>query len=85
MLSKILDVFSKHDLNIVQQINQSKNMIAYTVLDVDLTQDHEDNNVVSLKHLQEELTMLNGVLSSRIIYGVAGSGYAKNIEGEYFY
>jgi D-3-phosphoglycerate dehydrogenase len=51
------------------------------VLDLDTTA-HED--VVSFKNVQERITMLNGVLSSRIIYGVPGSGYAKNLEGEYF-
>merc|ERR1712157_293438 len=82
MLANVLETFSKHGLNIVQQINQSKGGIAYNVVDLDVS-DYEDKDVISFKNIQKEITMLDGVLSSRIIYGVAGSGYAKNIEGDY--
>lgn len=82
MLSKITDCFSEESLNIVQQINQSRDGIAYNILDID-TSNHTD--VISFKHVQERITMLDGVLSSRVHYGVPGSGYAKNLgEGEYF-
>lgn len=81
MLSKITEAFALEGLNIVQQINQSRGEIAYNVLDIDTTA-HED--VLSFKNVQESITMLDGVLSSRVIYGVPGSGYAKNLEGEYF-
>jgi D-3-phosphoglycerate dehydrogenase len=80
-LSAITEAFASEKLNIVQQINQSRGNIAYNVLDIDTTA-HED--VLSFKNVQEKITMLDGVLSSRIIYGLPGTGYAKNLEGEYF-
>ena len=81
MLSKITEAFASEGLNIVQQINQSRGEIAYNVLDIDTTV-HED--VLSFKTVQEKITMLDGVLSSRVIYGLPGTGYAKNLGGEYF-
>ena len=81
MLAKITEAFAAEGLNIVQQINQSRGDIAYNVLDIDTTA-HED--VLSFKSVQEQITMLEGVLSSRVIYGLPGTGYAKNLQGEYF-
>lgn len=81
MLSKITEAFATEKLNIIQQINQSRGEIAYNVLDIDTT---TDDNVLSFKTVQERITMLEGVLSSRVIYGLPGTGYAKNLEGEYF-
>lgn len=81
MLAKITDVFSKANLNILQQVNHSRGDIAYNVLDVD-TENRDD--VMCFKDLQEGITMLDGVLSSRVIYGNPGSGFARNLEGEYF-
>ncbi|GFH58775.1 hypothetical protein CTEN210_15251 [Chaetoceros tenuissimus] len=81
MLSKITEAFADADLNIVQQINQSRGDVAYNVVDID-TSGHSD--VVSFKEVQEKITMLDGVLSSRILYGLPGTGYAKNIDGSYF-
>jgi len=81
MLSQITDCFAAEKLNIVQQINHSQGEIAYNVLDID-TSGHGD--VLSFKNVQEHITMLEGVLSSRVMYGAPGSGYAKNLEGEYF-
>lgn len=80
-LAAITEAFAEEKLNIVQQINQSRGEIAYNVLDVDTT---AQGNVLSFKTVQEKITMLEGVLSSRIIYGAPGTGYAKNLEGEYF-
>jgi D-3-phosphoglycerate dehydrogenase len=80
VLASITDVFAKVKLNIVQQINQSRGDIAYNVLDIDPTWDHEN---ISLKDLQKELTMTDGVLSSRVVYGTPGKGYARNIDGQY--
>lgn len=81
MLSKITDCFAAESLNIVQQINQSRGIIAYNVLDID-TSNHPD--VVCFKKVQERITMLEGVLSSRLLLGIPGQGYAKNLDGEYF-
>lgn len=82
-LAAITDAFAQEGLNITQQINQSRGEIAYNVLDID-TSGH--GNVLSFKSVQEKITMLPGVLSSRVIYGKMdpGSGYARNVEGDYF-
>ena len=80
-LAHITESFASEKLNILQQINHSRGDIAYNVLDIDTT-GHED--VLSFKKVQEKITMLDGVLSSRVIYGKPGTGYAKNFGGEYF-
>ncbi len=81
MLAKITEIFADHDLNIFELVNQSRGDIAYNVLDIDTT---AHNDVISFKKVQEKITMLDGVLSSRILYGTPGTGYAKNLEGNYF-
>jgi len=80
-LAKITDAFAQEKLNIVQQINQSRGDIAYNVLDIDAP-DHAQ--VLSLKAIQERITMLDGVLSSRVLFGSPGTGYARKVEGRYF-
>ena len=80
MLAHISEAFAGRNLNILQQINQSRGDIAYNVVDVDTSR----HGVVNFKDVQEAIKMLDGVLSSRVIYGVPGTGYAKNIEGDYF-
>jgi len=80
-LAAITEAISSEGLNIVQQINHSRGDIAYNVCDID-TNDHDD--VVSFKNVQEQITMVDGVISTRIIYGNPGTGYAKNVEGQYF-
>ena len=80
ILGHIFDVFGSANLNIVQEVARTRGSISYTVLDVDTTTHSE----IEFKQVQEQITMLPGVLSSRVIYGKPGSGYAKNIEGEYF-
>jgi len=80
MLAHISEVFANADLNILQQINQSRADVAYNVVDIDMG----GHGVVDFKEVQEKITMLEGVLSSRVIYGVPGTGYAKNLEGDYF-
>jgi D-3-phosphoglycerate dehydrogenase / 2-oxoglutarate reductase len=79
MLSAITDVFAKHDLNIVQQVNHSRGDIAYNVIDIEPRQ----GDVHDFRKLQKELTMHDGVLSTRILDGKPGTGYARNIDGEY--
>ncbi|GFH58776.1 D-3-phosphoglycerate dehydrogenase [Chaetoceros tenuissimus] len=81
VLASITDVFAKAKLNIVQQINQSRGDVAYNVLDIDPTANHE---AISMKDLQKELTMTDGVLSSRVVFGTPGCGYARNIDGQYW-
>jgi Phosphoglycerate dehydrogenase and related dehydrogenases len=81
MLAQITEIFAESGLNIFQQVNQSKGNVAYNVLDID-TSGHKD--VISFKTVQEKITMLDGVMSSRILYGSPGTGYAKNLEGQYF-
>ena len=81
MLANITEVFAQANLNIVQQINHSRGDIAYNVIDVDTS---KFDDVLSFKNLQEQITMLDGVINSRIIYGTPGTGFARNLEGEYF-
>lgn len=78
MLANITEIFANAELNIVQQINQSRGDIAYSVLDFDPA-----GQSVDLSEIQKEVTMLEGVLSSRVIFGSPGTGYAKNQGGEY--
>jgi len=80
-LAAITEAISNEGLNIVQQINHSRGDIAYNVCDID-TKNHD--GVVGFKNVQEKITMVEGVISTRIIYGQPGTGYAKNVEGEYF-
>lgn len=81
MLAHISEAFAAANLNILQQINQSRGDVAYNVVDVDVS---GHDSIVDFKEVQEKITMLDGVLSSRVIYGVPGTGYAKNLEGDYF-
>lgn len=80
-LAQITEAFAKYKLNIVQQINQSRGDIAYNVLDIDPF--IADGTVCNLKDVQKEVTMLEGVLSSRVLFGTPGAGYARQINGEY--
>ncbi len=81
MLANITEIFAKNNINIHQQINQSRGEVAYNVLDIDPV---KDGSVLNLKQLQKEVTMLNGVLSSRVLLGTPGIGYARNIDGQYY-
>ena len=83
MLSKITDCFAKAGVNIAQQINQSRGDIAYNVIDLDPSM-HKEGEPLSLKELQKNVTMLDGVLSTRILEGTPGLGYARNIDGVYY-
>merc|ERR1719251_323786 len=56
MLAKITGCLANYDLNILQQINHSRGDIAYNVLDVD--PHTADGKAISLRKLQEEITML---------------------------
>merc|ERR1712238_403087 len=80
-LAAITEAISQEGFNIVQQINHSRGGIAYNVCDID-TKEHD--GVLEFKKVQENITMVDGVISTRIIYGKAGTGYAKNIKGNYF-
>jgi D-3-phosphoglycerate dehydrogenase len=77
VLSKITEVFAKYNLNIMQQINHSRDNIAYNVIDIEADDGHD------FKELQKEITMNDGVLSSRILFGSPGIGYGRNIDGNY--
>jgi len=82
VLSNITDIFAKNKLNIIQQINQSRDTLAYNVIDIDPAT--ADDEQIELKRLQKEVTMLDGVLSSRVLFGSPGAGFARNVDGEYF-
>ena len=80
MLAHISEVFASAGLNIEQQVNKSRGDVAYNVVDISIG----EHGVVDFKDVQERITMLDGVLSSRVLYGVPGTGFARNIGGEYF-
>lgn len=82
MLAKITDAFGKNHLNILQQVNHSRDGIAYNVIDVDGAA--TDGSALDLKQVQKEITMLQGVLTSRVLFGKHGAGYAVQREREYF-
>ena len=78
MLARITEQFSNMGVNITQQINQSRGEVAYNVVDLDPTSGN-----INLKELQKEITMLEGVLSTRVLFGTPGAGYARNVDGTY--
>ena len=80
-LAAITEAISNEGFNIVQQINHSRGDIAYNVCDIDT---NGRDGVLEFKNVQESITMIDGVISTRVIYGQPGTGYAKNIEGDYF-
>jgi hypothetical protein len=56
-------------LNIAQQVNSSRGAIAYTVMDIeDIPGEPEA--------LQEQLSTVSGVLSTRILVGTPGTLYS---------
>mmetsp|Transcript_15134 Transcript_15134/g.31158 ORF Transcript_15134/g.31158 Transcript_15134/m.31158 type:complete len:499 (-) Transcript_15134:454-1950(-) len=77
VLNLITQVISSYNLNIVQQINHSRDGVAYNVMDIEADADYD------FKEMQKELTMSDGVLSSRILFGLPGAGYSRNIDGQY--
>ncbi|KAL7567786.1 hypothetical protein ACA910_000538 [Epithemia clementina (nom. ined.)] len=83
VLSRITECLGKAGVNIAQQINQSRGDIAYNVIDLDPSI-HVEGSSMNLKELQKSMTMLDGVLSTRILFGTPGIGYSRNINGEYF-
>jgi D-3-phosphoglycerate dehydrogenase len=80
-LARITEAFAGEGLNIVQQINQSRGDIAYNMLDIDTSSKGE---VLSFMDVQEKITNMEGVLSTRVLFGTPGQGYAKKVDGEYF-
>jgi D-3-phosphoglycerate dehydrogenase len=68
VLSKITDCCAVAGVNIAQQINQSRGSIAYNVIDIDPAV-RDGDKAVCLKDLQRNMTMIDGVLSSRILFG----------------
>lgn len=53
VLAKITEIFAKHNLNIVQQTNQSRGDVAYNLIDIDPGQES-----INMKDLQKELPWL---------------------------
>lgn len=82
VLAKITDVCAKAGLNIAQQINQSKGNIDYNVIDLNAA-DLGNDKPMDLEDFQRDMTMIDGVLSTRIIFGAPGVGFARNVNGQY--
>lgn len=62
MLGLITSCIGSSNLNIVQQINSSKDDIAYSILDLSETPSPEE-----IEALQQSISLLDGVISSRVI------------------
>ena len=83
VLASILGELASANINILQQVNRSRDTIAYNVIDVELDT-LSSGKFKSWAELQEGLTMVDGVISSRFMNDVYGTGYAKQISGQYF-
>jgi len=84
VLASILNCVSDCNLNVVQQVNKSRGDIAYNVIDVEIDE-LSDGAFKSWAELQKSITMVDGVVSSRFMNDVFGTGYAKRTEeGTYF-
>ena len=88
MLGEILSVFGNAGINIVQQINTSKGDVGYNVIDIERLSTFDDVHFKSWDALQFLLTSLDGVKSTRYIYGTPASakhaGYAVNFKGQVY-
>ena len=84
VLSGILDILAKANMNILQQVNVSKGDIAYNVIDVEFCENLSGDVIKNWSTLQKELTMVDNVVSTRFMNDVYGTGYAKNLEGNYY-
>lgn len=72
VLAQITSTISNKGFNIAQQINTSRDSIAYNVIDLDGFQSDDG------EALQQEIIALDGVLSTRFIWtGSAGEGPAN--------
>jgi len=84
VLSSVLDILAKANMNILQQLNTSKGNVAYNVIDVEFNEHITGDAIKSWASLQKELTMVDNVISTRFMNDVYGTGYAKNIDGSYY-
>merc|ERR1712037_662985 len=55
------------NMNFIQQLNVSRGVIAYNVVDIDR---NGQNNIQPFKRLQHKMLELDGVLSCRILFGI---------------
>lgn len=67
----------------VTQINTNSILLDSPCIQQDIDTTGRES-VVSFKSVQEKITMIDGVISTRVIYDIPGKGYAKNLDGEYF-
>jgi len=75
MLAKINNVISDIGLNIDQQINTSRDKIAYNVIDID-----EDISKEQFTPIHDKINSIDGVLSVRIIAGEDRSEHSYRAE-----
>ena len=84
VLASILSLISDSNLNVLQQVNKSRGSIAYNVIGVEIDE-LANGKFKSWAELQEAITMIDGVVSSRFMNDVFGTGYAKKTEeGKYY-
>lgn len=85
MLGEIMSLFGSAQINVLQQINASRGDIAYNTIDIEKPGPMADVSTFNFKSwdaLQEALTQIPGVKSTRFIMGNAGTGYAINLDGQ---
>jgi D-3-phosphoglycerate dehydrogenase len=66
-LAQISESCANLNMNIIQQLNVSRGVIAYNVVDIDR---NGQNNIQPFKRLQHKMLELDGVLSCRILFGI---------------
>lgn len=84
MLGEIMSLFGNAQINVLQQINSSRGDIAYNVIDIEKPGPAADVSTFNFKSwdaLQEALTQIPGVKSTRFIGTGSATGYAINIDG----
>lgn len=85
MLGEIMSIFGTAQINVLQQINASRGDIAYNVIDIEKPTKLDDVTSFNFKSwdaLQEALTSIDGIKSTRFILGTGGgTGYAISLDG----
>jgi len=84
MLSAITQVFADAEINVLQQINTSRGDISFNVVDVEkpALDSFDTLTFKSWDELQEMITSLDGVKSTRLLLGNHGAGYAIHVGDE---
>ena len=83
-LADITNIFADAKINVLQQVNASRGDIAYNVIDLAKPEDTDSLEFKSWEAMQEALTNVDAVISTRLILGddaSKGNYYAKKLGG----